>query len=203
MYWNFVADSWRNREKDLYGRMDFSYDGHGERQSCLNTTAIRRQRSMNPPYFQWTWLEQAIERKESVPRNCDQFSELHEGFCSRPFSRSDIEGCLHLACNRRDRRRQREQRNISRIVPEKLVWKHACSGIEEIGVDALRDGLPILTIESSTPLFKLYPWEWMMEEEFGCHLPASRVHFIEPPWKAMSVQQRHSASAVGDVRRTP
>ena len=29
-YWDYVADSWRNREKDLYGRLDFSYDGAGE-----------------------------------------------------------------------------------------------------------------------------------------------------------------------------
>ena len=36
-----------------------------------------------------------------------------------------------------------------------------------------------------TTLFKLYPWEWMMEEEFACHLLDSRVHFLEPPWKAV------------------
>ena len=29
-YWDYVADSWRNREKDLYGRLDFSYDGAGD-----------------------------------------------------------------------------------------------------------------------------------------------------------------------------
>ena len=32
-------------------------------------------------------------------------------------------------------------------------------------------------------LFKLYPWEWMMEEEFGSKILSSGVRFIEPPWK--------------------
>ena len=36
-----------------------------------------------------------------------------------------------------------------------------------------------------TTLVKLYPWEWIMDEEFGQKVPASRVRFIEPPWKAI------------------
>ena len=34
-------------------------------------------------------------------------------------------------------------------------------------------------------LIKLYPWEWMMAEEFGQYVPESGVQFIEPPWKAI------------------
>ena len=34
-----------------------------------------------------------------------------------------------------------------------------------------------------TTLVKLYPWEWIMAEDFGRLVPASGVHFIEPPWK--------------------
>jgi glutathionylspermidine synthase len=34
-------------------------------------------------------------------------------------------------------------------------------------------------------LFKLYPWEWMMREEFGRHLPVSRTRWLEAPWKAL------------------
>ena len=29
-YWDYVANSWRNREMDLLGRFDFSYDGAGD-----------------------------------------------------------------------------------------------------------------------------------------------------------------------------
>ena len=36
-----------------------------------------------------------------------------------------------------------------------------------------------------TTLSKLYPWEWIMEEEFGRKVPGRGVRFIEPPWKAV------------------
>ena len=32
-------------------------------------------------------------------------------------------------------------------------------------------------------VFKLYPWEWMVREEFGKHLGAASTLWIEPPWK--------------------
>jgi glutathionylspermidine synthase len=32
-------------------------------------------------------------------------------------------------------------------------------------------------------LFKLYPWEWLMAEDFAKHIAASGVRMIEPAWK--------------------
>jgi glutathionylspermidine synthase len=34
-------------------------------------------------------------------------------------------------------------------------------------------------------LFKLYPWEWLMREDFGRAIPGTPTRFIEPPWKAL------------------
>src|SRR5205823_4914186 len=34
-------------------------------------------------------------------------------------------------------------------------------------------------------LFKLYPWEWMLREQFGKHLRRDCAAFIEPPWKML------------------
>ena len=34
-------------------------------------------------------------------------------------------------------------------------------------------------------LFKLYPWEWLMEESYGQFMPDSGARFIEPPWKGV------------------
>ncbi len=33
--------------------------------------------------------------------------------------------------------------------------------------------------------FKLYPWEWMMDEAFGPHLPVAPTRWWEPPWKVL------------------
>ena len=32
-------------------------------------------------------------------------------------------------------------------------------------------------------LFKLYPWEDLIREDFGALIPTSKTRFIEPPWK--------------------
>jgi len=34
-------------------------------------------------------------------------------------------------------------------------------------------------------VFKLYPWEWMVREEFGQFLSAAPTLWIEPPWKML------------------
>jgi glutathionylspermidine synthase len=53
--------------------------------------------------------------------------------------------------------------------------------IEDIGWDGVRfldlDHRPIEV------LFKLYPWEWIVAEEFGRHLLSGAALVIEPPWK--------------------
>lgn len=56
--------------------------------------------------------------------------------------------------------------------------------MEDIGMDEL-GRFTDLDDRSITTLFKLYPWEWLMEEEFGLNLPSSGARFIEPPWRAI------------------
>src|SRR5205085_3377514 len=36
-----------------------------------------------------------------------------------------------------------------------------------------------------TALFKLYPWEWMVREEFGVNLLTGSMRVIEPAWKML------------------
>ena len=42
-----------------------------------------------------------------------------------------------------------------------------------------QDGRPL------TSVFKLYPWEWMVREEFGKYLASSNVIWVEPAWKML------------------
>ncbi|HSI37173.1 MAG TPA: glutathionylspermidine synthase family protein [Tepidisphaeraceae bacterium] len=34
-------------------------------------------------------------------------------------------------------------------------------------------------------LFKLYPWEWLVREQFGPMIPRTLVHWLEAPWKML------------------
>lgn len=56
--------------------------------------------------------------------------------------------------------------------------------MNEIGIDSA-GRLTDLQDRVIEALFKLYPWEMMVREEFGPYLPYAGVHWIEPPWKML------------------
>jgi len=57
--------------------------------------------------------------------------------------------------------------------------------IEDIGWDAARGCFVDLEGKPIRDCFKLYPWEWLWQEEFGPHLAREPVRFIEPTWKML------------------
>ena len=180
-YWDYVADSWRNGEKNLYGRMDLSYDGGGGAAKLLEYNADTPTALYESAVFQWEWLEQATEAG-LIPRGCDQFNELHETIV-QAFAHLGIEGLLHFSCNQD-------------IEDDKgtLDYLEECAGeaglatsfvaMEDIGIDD-QGRFTDLDDRVVTALFKLYPWEWIMDEAFRRYLAASGAAFIEPPWKAV------------------
>ena len=56
--------------------------------------------------------------------------------------------------------------------------------IEDIGLDRA-GGFVDLDERHIPTLFKLYPWEFLLEEDFGPRIAGTFTRFIEPPWKAV------------------
>ncbi len=61
-FWPLIRDSWRRDEKSLYGRLDLSYGGSGPAK-LLEYNADTPTSLFEAAVFQWTWLEQGIERR--------------------------------------------------------------------------------------------------------------------------------------------
>jgi len=59
--------------------------------------------------------------------------------------------------------------------------------MEDIGWNRIRHCFTDLEGEPITNIFKLYPWEWLSNEEFGSHLMEDKMQckWIEPAWKAI------------------
>ncbi len=180
MFRGYVADSWRNGERNLYGRMDFRYDGNGPAKlyeyNADTPTAL-----YESAIFQWVWLEQAMEQG-LVPKGADQFNSLHERLIDA-IGRFGMDGPLHLACARDT------DEDLGTIEYLEDCARQAGLAtrrmfIEDIGLSD--DGRFTDTDDDPVRwLFKLYPWEWLMEEEFGSRIPGSDTQFIEPGWKAV------------------
>ncbi|MBT3550204.1 MAG: glutathionylspermidine synthase family protein [Rhodospirillaceae bacterium] len=179
-FWDYLAQSWRDGDKNLTGRMDLSYDGTGPAK-LLEYNADTPTALYETAVFQWEWLEQAAE-EGLIPENCDQFNDVHEAIV-QSFAAMSIEGIAHFACNTDIEDDKGTLEYLEECAKEAGLKTHLLA-MNDIGLD---DWGKFTDTEEDviTTLVKLYPWEWIMDEEFGLKVPASRVRFIEPPWKAI------------------
>ncbi len=76
-FWTYVAASWKRGDPSLYGRFDLAFDGKAPAK-LLEYNADTPTSLFEAAVFQWTWLEQAIERR-IIPTRSDQYNSLHEG----------------------------------------------------------------------------------------------------------------------------
>jgi glutathionylspermidine synthase len=177
---DLVTASWRDGQRDLYGRFDLRYDGKGPAK-LYEYNADTPTSLFEAAVFQWLWLEDQIAANV-LPKGSDQFNAMQERLIEG-FGGLNLIGPLHLTCARgsdEDRATTAYLEDCAQQAGLTTRFLH----IDELGVDATGrfvdlDDAPIAN------LFKLYPWEWLFAEQFGTFIAKSRTQFIEPPWKAV------------------
>ena len=180
-HWSYLRQSWERRDKDLYGRFDFHYDGKGPAK-LYEFNGDTPTGLYEASVFQWLWLEDLI-RLGTLPASTDQFNSIQEHLVDG-FGALDLAGpTLHFTCvrdNSEDRGTTAYLEDCARQggLATKFLF------IDEIGVDAA-GRFNDLGDQPITNLFKLYPWEWLLREDFARHLPTSGTTFYEPAWKAV------------------
>ena len=183
-YRDWVRDSWRSRQPHLYGRMDLAYDGTGP--AKLYELNYDTPTSLyEAAYFQWLWLEQQIAAG-LLPAGADQYNRIQEFLCEAfgMLARDRrIDGTMHFSAVR-ESPEDRATVQYLRDCAHQVGIATAEVAIEDIGISRegwFTDGDDNV-IRS---IFKLYPLEFMMREEFGPHLVSGNMQLIEPAWKAV------------------
>ena len=165
----------------LYGRFDLAYDGTGPAK-LLEYNADTPTGLVEAAVIQWYWLE------DEMP-DFDQWNLLHERLVQAWTKAAPHipDGVVHFAVGAnepnedwatvaylRDTAREAGLVDFG-ITMEEIGWHHA----RRIFVDTW--GREISTC------FKLYPWEWMLNETFGRYIldGSSSTTWIEPVWKAL------------------
>ena len=171
-----ICRAWEEEPPAIYGRMDFSWDGVGD-PKLLEYNADTPTALLEAAVAQWYWLQDAFPK-------ADQFNSIHERLIAKwkqlaPYLRGPLY-FAHVADNEdgmtatylRDTAVQAGLLTNALLMPE-IGWQQA----RQCFVDTR--GEPIQCI------FKLYPWEWMVHEEFGQHAlaTAGQVQWLEPIWK--------------------
>lgn len=174
---DWIRASWDNDDPTVFGRFDLAYDGRSP-PKLLEYNADTPTALFEAAVVQWQWLE-------AVHPGLDQFNSLHEqlidawkylrdhglkrlSFASTEGHEEDFGNVTYL----------RDTAAQAGVVTEYLDV-NAIGFNSKMNMFVNADGVPI------DWLFKLYPWEWMLGEEFGSHLLTSRTRWIEPPWKML------------------
>jgi glutathionylspermidine synthase len=179
-FWPLISESWHRDEDSLYGRLDLSFDGRGPAK-LLEYNADTPTSIFEAAVFQWTWLEQAIERR-IIPGHADQFNSIHECLIDA-WKKVSAGRHVHLAGtteNAEDAATLAYLEDTAR----QAGLATTLIDIEDIG---LRDDGSFADLDdrSIELVFKLYPWEWMFHDAFGARLADAPTRWIEPPWKAI------------------
>jgi glutathionylspermidine synthase len=173
----WIRASWDNDEPTVYGRFDLAWDGHGA-PKLLEYNADTPTALFETAVVQWQWLE-------SVHPALDQFNSIHEQLIEawrylRKHGLADLQFAA-TAGHEEDFGNITYMRDTAAqagIVTDYL-------DISDLGYDPVRKAFVDLDRQVIRHLFKLYPWEWLTNEDFGRHLLTSSTQWIEPPWKML------------------
>lgn len=178
-FWDFVADSWRTKAPSLYGRLDLVYDGSGPAK-LLELNYDTPTSLFETGFFQWVWLEDQLMRGK-VPQGADQFNSLQDQL-EAAFANLPLANPLYFA-------------SVANSIEDKGTVMYLMDIARQAGIDSRFIELEQLGEVSGQlvdlegyaigGLFKLYPWEFMLQEDFASVILSSQTQWLEPGWKML------------------
>jgi len=182
-HWDLVRSSWQERAPSLYSRLDLVYNGKGPAK-LLENNADTPTSLYESGFWQWLWLSQNVDAGK-LALHADQFNSLQEKLVHR-FREIALHyniNQLHMACCKDTVEDRGTVQYLQDCATEAGLLADFVFiediGLADTGVFTDLQDAPI------TDCFKLYPWEFMLREEFGDVLEDAQVNWIEPPWKSI------------------
>ena len=191
--------AWNQEPPAIYGRFDIAWGGalSGQAPKLLEYNADTPTSLVEAAVVQWQWLE---DMAATLPGGKpDQFNSIHERLIAKW---KDVQGYLTepvyfaaLEFDEPDPQRAKEAAEdhltvtYLRDTADQAGLKTRSLAMQDIGWN--QDRLCFVDMEPEenqiSSLFKLYPWESMLHEEFGPHaLECYRaMTWIEPIWKML------------------
>jgi glutathionylspermidine synthase len=177
-----IRRTWEQEPPSVYARFDLRYDGSGPAQ-MLEYNADTPTTLLEASLLQWYWLK-------DVHPDDDQWNSLHEKLVERwaelkgrmpgddvyfTWSSGDSTGEDHVTVGYLQETAAEAGLNTVGLA------------IEDVGWDVTLDRFVDLEEVPMAAVFKLYPWEWVLGDDFGKHVVRSlpETLWVEPLWKAL------------------
>lgn len=176
-----IEDSFGRQAPSLYGRFDLCFDG-------INPPKLYEYNADTPTALfeasvaQWYWLQ----AQGGILRGADQFNNIHERLLVEFESLKPMLGydTLYLTAVSDSI----EDLTTTQYLQDVAIQAGLQTDYIDIGNIGYRmsDGqFTDLNDNIIRHLFKLYPWEWLLAEEFGQYIASSNIHLIEPAYKLL------------------
>ncbi|GAA6208201.1 glutathionylspermidine synthase family protein [Cognatishimia sp. WU-CL00825] len=178
---DYVANSWQQEEPEIYGRFDLAYDGNGPAK-MLEYNADTPTSLYESASFQWSWLEDQLETGV-LQTGDDQFNGIHEALVDRFRAVFAPDSNLHFTAVGGDPEDYATVEAMGWAAREAGLGAHY-TDLEKIG---LSDKGQFLDDEDRVigTLFKLYPWEDLLRDDYAKHLQTAQCLMLEPAWKSV------------------
>jgi glutathionylspermidine synthase len=170
-----VVRSWKYQEPGVYGRFDLVYDGTAP-PKLLEYNADTPTALVEASVAQWFWLQ------DTEPGG-DQFNSIHEKLLDAWAAlRQRDDSPIHFSA-------------LSGVVEDYVTVEYLRDtaiqagfetdylDVEDVGYNAQSRRFVDTRDRPIRRLFKLYPWEWVVRDEFGRFVPEAPTRWVEPAWK--------------------
>ena len=183
-YADLIKWSWENDNPSFYGRFDLAVNEDCTQIKMLEFNADTPTSLLEASVIQWYWLQDYDKSK-------DQFNSLHEKIVAhmkvcKDYLYNDMK--LWFSCVNSSEEDLMTVKYLQDCADQAGI-KNDFLYINDIGVQDSYLQTPFCTPYGTaiSNIFKLYPYEWLFNEQFGANLIGKMKHtlWIEPPYKAI------------------
>jgi glutathionylspermidine synthase len=176
-YEELIVRSWDEDEPTVYGRFDLAFNGF-DPPKLLEYNADTPTALVEASVAQWFWLKDLDDRG-------DQFNSIHERLIEAwQAVKAHDPGPVHFAAMKG---------NVEDYITVEYLRDTAIQAgieteyldVEDIGWDRARRRFVDRKLRPIGRMFKLYPWEWLIRDEFGRNILQTRTKWVEPAWKTI------------------
>lgn len=172
-----ILSSWNEDHPSIYGRFDLCFkDGVLK---MLEFNADTPTSLFEAAVIQWFWLQ-------GIKKTKDQFNSIHEKLIAYWSEQKPLFNNmpLYFSCIKDNA----EDFTTSEYLRDCAIQAGIETGqifMDDIGWDTNAECFTDLEDKPIKNIFKLYPWEWMINEPFGKYISVDRksAYWIEPAWK--------------------
>jgi glutathionylspermidine synthase len=182
---NIIIKSWNEEHPAIYGRFDLGYNpklASASRIKMLEYNADTPTSLFEAAIVQWYWLQ-------DIDPALDQFNSLHEKLIAKfkdigPYLKEP--GFLNFSCLK-DTVEDLTTVEYLRDCAIQAGLETGLVYMEDIGFVDDERAYVDMNNEMINNIFKLYPWEWMIDEKFagGLFDNENNPFWIEPAWKML------------------